>query len=172
MVQCVLPSRPSQEAGGLPPAESSRAMSSREEESGGAERHRAGVSHPASQGPGHCCTQPEVHALNIHTNRHTLISTCTAKGRRAHPASEGPGHPVQWGTQWPQGEQSAVTYARWFLSDLLTPDLLPRSRSVSGASTGLSSSPLSSPRVRSHAEVKGHVSLSLSPRVRSLRGQA
>ena len=80
MVQCVLPSRPSQEAGGLPPAESSRAMSSGEEESGGAERYRAGVSHPASQGPGHRCTQPEVHTLNMHTNRHTLISTCTARG--------------------------------------------------------------------------------------------
>lgn len=45
--------RPTQEARGLPDADASWPLSSREEEPGGPQRHRPGVSHPASQGPGY-----------------------------------------------------------------------------------------------------------------------
>lgn len=47
------PPRPTQEARGLSYVDTSRTLSSREEEPGGPQCHRTGVSHPTSQGTGH-----------------------------------------------------------------------------------------------------------------------
>lgn len=59
-MKSVFLSRPSSKARRLSHADAPRPLSSWEEKPGGAECYWTGVSYPASQGPGHSCTQPEV----------------------------------------------------------------------------------------------------------------
>ena len=62
-------SRPSAEEGGLPNADPTWPLSPREEEPGGAECHRAGLSHTTASGSGHSSTQPKVRERGCCTAR-------------------------------------------------------------------------------------------------------
>lgn len=116
-------SRPSSKAGRLSYADSPRPLSPWEEKPGSAECYWTGVSYPTSQGPGHRYAQPEVqYLIPPHIQcAHSKFSWPLAQFHVGHSV---------------------------LLRIFLTVALFARSRSVSGASTGLSSSPLSSPRVR------------------------
>lgn len=114
-------SRPSSKACRLPYVDTPRPLPPGEKESGGSQCDWTGVSNPTSQSSGHSCTQSEVLYIML---THIVYITCNS---------------IIW------------TYRFLLVRHLfLYFDHIPyvRSRSVSGASTGLSSSPLSSPRVR------------------------
>ena len=144
--------RPASEACGFPHAEPSWEAAARAEVHGSPEHHRCwGWWLPGahSTGPGDGPAQPEVGAPAPPLKR-TALGGERVQGSNAAPTSE---VPCDWDKPPPlSGPHLLILQECGREKALSLPKpshlIFFRSRSVSGASTGLSSSPLSSPRVR------------------------